>query len=270
MTSPYTVISPKGKLAPIVVSVPHCGTLFPEELHHLFRPNKMAQPDDTDWLVHQLYDFVTEMGITLIHANYSRWVVDLNRDPESKPLYTDGRIITGLLTTTDFFGEPIYNDVNYRPSEAETYYRVSHFYTPYHNKIDELLTDLRKSFRNVLLWDAHSIKKVVPTIQTEPFPDLILGDNDAQSAHEQIIATALKSLENSEFGTSHNHPFKGGYITRCFGQPHKGIHALQLEMAKTLYMDDSETQYQYDRSEKVRQLLRTVFSNLMEILKEEL
>jgi N-formylglutamate deformylase len=266
MELPYTLITPSIKPAPIVVSVPHCGTLFPKELQHLFRDDKMAQPDDTDWFVHQLYDFVTEMGITLIHANYSRWVVDLNRDPESKPLYNDGRIITGLLTTTDFFGEPIYKDVNYRPDEAETNYRITNYYTPYHNKIKELLIDLKRTHKNVLLWDAHSIRKVVPTIRTEPFPDLIIGDNDTQSANEKLIQSTLQHLEKSTFETSHNHPFKGGYITRSFGQPHNGMHALQLEMAKTLYMDDSEKNYHPERAQKVKELLRAIFNDLLQVL----
>jgi N-formylglutamate deformylase len=263
MLAPYTVITPTKKRVPIIVSVPHCGTLFPDDLAPLFRSEKMAHPDDTDWFVHQLYDFVSELGITMIYANYSRWVIDLNRDPESNPLYNDGRIITGLVTTTDFFGESIYNDPDFVPGEVEIANRVKLYYTPYHQKVGELLGDLKKSHDNVLLWDAHSIRKLVPTIRPEPFPNLILGDNDETSADQQFINTTLHYLHQSDFGATHNHPFKGGYITRSFGQPKKGIHALQLEMAKTLYMDDSETHYHPERAEKVRDLLRTIFSNLI-------
>jgi N-formylglutamate amidohydrolase len=266
ISSPYTIIAPTGARSPILVSVPHCGTHFPEALKPLFRPEKIAQPDDTDWFVHQLYDFVGDMGITLIHANYSRWVIDLNRDPASKPLYNDGRIITGLLTTTDFFGEPIYKDENFQPSELQIAERIEHYYAPYHNKINELLNELKQSFDHVLLWDAHSIRKEVPTIRKEPFPNLILGDNDETTANKKLIAAALNHLESSEYGATHNFPFKGGYITRNFGQPEKGIHALQLEMAKTVYMDDSETKYHNERAEKARNLLRTIFTDLTEQL----
>ena len=81
--APYTVIKPAQKTVPIVLSVPHCGTAFPSEIIDDYKAEKITAPDDTDWFVHDLYDFVSDLGVTLIHANYSRWVIDLNRDPES-------------------------------------------------------------------------------------------------------------------------------------------------------------------------------------------
>src|SRR3712207_430138 len=96
MNNPYFIIEAKGRKVPIILSVPHSGTEFPEELKAQYRPEMIEQPDDTDWFVHDLYNFAPELGITVIHAKYSRWVIDLNRDPTSEPLYNDGRIITGL------------------------------------------------------------------------------------------------------------------------------------------------------------------------------
>ena len=117
MNNPYFIIEAKSKRVPVILSVPHSGVEFPEELKSLYRPEMAAQPDDTDWFVHDLYDFAPELGITVIHARYSRWVVDLNRDPDNEPLYNDGRIITGLTPSTDFLGNEIYVDKKYIPND---------------------------------------------------------------------------------------------------------------------------------------------------------
>ena len=251
---------------PIIVSVPHCGTAFPDELKQEFIPDRIADLDDTDWFVHQLYDFVPAMGITMIHAEYSRWVVDLNRDPQSKPLYTDGRIITGLCPTTDFFGQPIYRDNRKEVETREVSRRVEKYYQPYHNKLHALLEEKKKKFGKVLLWDCHSIRQLVPTIHPEKFPDLILGDADGTSASAGLIETTLSVLDHSNYSVRHNHPFKGGFITRHFGNPSENQHALQLEMAKVNYMDDAEKKYDPARAEKMRTVLKRVFEKLIEQL----
>ncbi len=121
-------------------------------------------------------------------------------------------------------------------------------------------------FGKVLLWDAHSIRRFVPTIRSEPFPDLILGDNDEKSAGKEIIEIALSNLKKGEYGVNHNSPFKGGFITRSFGKPEKDIHALQLEMVKSHYMDDDELNFNEDRANEMRKVLRPVFERLVEFL----
>jgi N-formylglutamate deformylase len=126
---------------PIVVSVPHCGLDFPEEIKAEFKADLIKAPDDTDWFVDVLYEFVVDMGITLISAKYSRWVIDLNRDVDSKPLYTDGRIITALCPTTTFLGEPLYNDERKDVDTNEVQRRLKEYYYPYHQKIQSLLDE---------------------------------------------------------------------------------------------------------------------------------
>lgn len=263
---PFHVITPSSGRVPILLSVPHCGVEFPEEIKSEYKESLVQSPDDTDWFVHQLYDFAPAMGITMIHAVYSRWVIDLNRDPQSKPLYTDGRIITALCPTTTFFGESFYNDERVHVEDEEVRRRVDKYYNPYHQKIQELLTDLKNNFGKVLLWDCHSIREYVPTIRNEKFPDLILGDADGTSASPGLIEAAIKSLESGSYGFSHNHPFKGGYITRHFGKPTENQHALQLEMTKVNYMDDEEKNYDSTRATKMRKVLQTTLSNLAELV----
>lgn len=262
----FTVTYPKKTEVPVIVSVPHCGTAFPDEIKDEYHSELIQSADDTDWFVHQLYDFVPDMGITMIHANYSRWVIDLNRDPKSKPLYNDGRIITALCPTTDFLGNPLYTDSRKEVASEEVERRLTLYYNPYHEKIASLLEERKKKFGKVLLWDCHSIREYVKTIQADKFPDLILGDADESSADRKLIETTLSTLKNSSYTVNHNHPFKGGQITRYFGRPSQGIHALQLEMTKTNYMDDSETNYDATRANKMREVLKRVFENLIEQL----
>lgn len=265
MTS-FNFVPADSNAVPVLISVPHCGTDFPDEIVGEYDPRLRHTLDDTDWFVHQLYDFAPAMGMSMITARYSRWVIDLNRDPQNKPLYGDGRIITALCPTTTFLGEAIYLDARNTVRIEEVERRRQEYYLPYHLKIDQELHRLKDQFGKVLLWDCHSIRQTVPSIQKEKFPDLILGDADRTSASPGLIEIAWKNLETSPYSASHNHPFKGGYITRHFGKPADHQHSLQLEMSKVNYMDDSETLYDARRADKMRTLLKKTFEGLIEQL----
>lgn len=262
----FKITKPTASEVPILLSVPHCGTKFPDELAGEYKTDLMRLPDDTDWFVDKLYDFAADMGITMIAAVNSRWVIDLNRDPQSKPLYSDGRIITALCPATTFTGESLYQDERKEVEGQEVRRRTESYFNPYHNKVQELLDDLKNNFGRVLLWDCHSIRQLVPTIHKEKFPDLILGDADGTSASPGLIEGVLSVLDHSHYAVSHNHPFKGGYITRHFGRPSENQHALQLEMTKINYMNDAEEEYDTGRAERIRELLRKNFEKLIEQL----
>ena len=150
------------------------------------------------------------------------------------------------------------------PEEVQR--RLDLYYHPYHNKIAGLIEECKHKFGKVLLWDCHSIRQFVPTVHTAKFPDLILGDADSTSASPGLIETALSALDHSNYSVNHNYPFKGGYITRHFGKPIENQHALQLEMTKVNYMDDEEKQYNPERAEAMRELLKKVFEKLIEQL----
>jgi N-formylglutamate deformylase len=259
---PYNIIKPTAKRVPILISVPHSGILFPGDIKDCYLPEMIEAPDDTDWFVDKLYDFAPAMGITMITAKYSRWAIDLNRNPESKPLYNDGRILTELCPTASFAGEQIYLAGD-APDEIEIARRVEEYYNPYYAKIEEILKELKKEFGYVLLWDAHSIRQYVPLIRKDKFPDLILGDNDETTADPTITNMVLSILLGSGLKTEHNFPFKGGQITRHFGKPEANQYALQLEMTKLNYMDDSEMEYDVDRAAKIKLMLQEVFESLI-------
>lgn len=262
----FKIIEPATPKVPIIISVPHAGTFIPEDIKSNMNPELSDKLDDTDWFIDKLYCFATNLGITIITANYSRWVVDLNRNPENQPLYNDGRVITDVVTVTDFNGNQIYKD-NYIPDSEEVSRRVELYHKPYHEKLDELLQQTKAEFGKVLLFDAHSIRKSVPGIRNEDFPDLILGDNNETSASPALIKATIDSLQNKGYEFSHNHPFKGGYITRSFGKPSENIHALQLEMCKTNYMDASEMTYDEANAKKIQVVLKEILVNLLEKIK---
>ena len=265
-SDPYRIARPTGARVPILLSVPHCGVAFPEEVREEFQPGLINAPDDTDWFVDRLYGFASSMGITMISAVYSRWVIDLNRHPEGKPLYSDGRIVTALCPVTTFLNTPLYSDSRGEVSAAEVARRRTLYFEPYHRKLTELLDDLRSEFGKVLLWDCHSIRQIVPTIRPDRFPDLILGSADGTSAKSALTETALFVLQGGPYQASHNHPFKGGYITRHYGDPASGVNALQLEMTKINYMDDEEKCYHPVRAKKMGELLNNTLSALAESL----
>ena len=263
---PYYIVEPKVKKVPFVLSIPHCGIEFPEELGNQYVAEMAKFPDDTDSYLERLYDFASELGITTIYAKYSRWVIDLNREPNNKPLYDDGRIITALCPTTDFTGQDIYTKKEFEPNEIEIKRRLDNYYFPYHRKIDEIVEGLKSEFGEVLFWDAHSIRRRVETIRKEPFPDLMLGDNEGKTANKVFTKMAFESLKQTGESVNYNDPFKGGFLTRSKGNPPEGIHALQLEMSKDLYMDETETAYDFEKAKTLKFLLKSTFENLVSAL----
>lgn len=260
----FKLQEPSVPKVPVLISVPHGGIEFPQEIKAAYKPALISAPEDTDWFVDRLYDFALSMGVTLISARYSRWVIDLNRTPGSQALYNDGRMITPLVPPASFLGESLY--VGEEPSEEEIQRRTRLYYAPYHQKIKEILQDFRQKFGIALLYEAHSIKQRVPSICAEPFPDLILGDNDETSAHPRLIQAALEGLSSGRYQLTHNTPFKGGYITRHFGNPQENIHALQLERTKVLYMNEAETVYDATRAQALQKVLKYTLKKLIDTL----
>ena len=250
---------------PILISSPHSGTDFPNEVLQQIKRPFTDNPPDTDWFIHQLYDFAPSMGITLIHANYSRYVIDLNRSPDSHPLYDDGRAITELVPTKSFHGEDLYDSP---PDNGEIERRKELYYRPYHKKISDLLKEMKQSHKHVLFFDAHSIKKQVPSLSSAPFPDLILGNQDGKTADSQLVSAAEHILSSKGYSFSANKPFKGGYLTRSIGNPKNGIHALQLEMSQTVYMDEEKTLYDEKKANEIQTLLKNLFAQLTLRLQE--
>lgn len=250
---------------PLLISVPHAGTRLPPSMREHLTDAALALPD-TDWFVDRLYEFAAATGASVIKANYSRTVIDLNRPPDDAPLYP-GQAGTGLCPTTRFDGEPLYKDGT-GPDCAGIERRISRFWTPYHDRISAELARLQGIHGTVLLWDGHSIRSHVPRLFEGRLPDLNIGTADGKSCAPAIANKVVGLAEGQTlFSAVLNGRFKGGYITRHYGNPAEGVHAVQLEIAQACYM--SETQkpsYDKARAGDLIGVLGTLLTGALEAL----
>lgn len=265
MTSPFEIVAGSGKQLPIIISCPHVGTLIPDDIKATMVPEVADRIEDTDWYIHELYNFAPAMGMTLIKANFSRYVIDLNRDPSGKALYSDSRRQTALVPTTTFSGKEIYRSKTVSPDEVE--FRRKIYFEPYHAAVDKLISEKRKVNPNVLFFDAHSIKRRVASIRPEPFPDMIIGDNKGTTAAPPLSNAALSALRaGANLQVAHNDPFMGGWLTRKQGRPAEGIHAIQLEMAQDLYMNEHDDSRNSEKQVEIATVLTQMFLELAKTL----
>lgn len=247
--------------APLLVSLPHDGTALPEAIAARMTDAGRWVPD-TDWHVGKLYAFARDLGASLIMPHWSRYVADLNRDPEGHALYP-GRAETALVPAVTFAGEPIYAH-GQEPGDGEIARRKEMYWQPYHGALAGELERMRERHRRVVLWDGHSIRSRVPMFFDGQLPDFNLG-----TANGTSCASALQDALTEVLGAqapggedrySHivNGRFKGGYITRHYGQPEAGIDAVQLELAQCTYMDEESFEYQPVRAEPVQDVIRAL------------
>lgn len=241
--------------SPLLVSMPHVGTHVPPEIAERFTSEARPLPD-TDWHVDRLYDFLDDLDATVIAAAHSRYVVDLNRPPDDRPLYP-GASNTGLCPLTTFDGAPIYAEDE--PNAAEIAERRTRYWRPYHERLSTALKEIQTRQGIALLWDAHSIRSRVPRFFEGRLPDLNIGTADGAGADaaltERIAAAA--AAKGADYTAVVNGRFKGGYITRAYGDPREGIHALQLELSQITYMDENPPYaFRDDLAAQIRPVLR--------------
>ncbi|HEY7238918.1 MAG TPA: N-formylglutamate deformylase [Burkholderiales bacterium] len=220
--------------APLLVSMPHTGTHIPEAFLARMTAEAKRLPD-TDWHLEHLYDFVDELGASVLVATHSRYVVDLNRPPDNANLYP-GQDTTPLVPLDTFHKKPLYRP-GQEPNEGEIAERVVTWWKPYHAKLTEELGQIRRSHGYALLWDAHSIFSEVPRFFQGKLTELNLGTADGRSCGSGIGEGLMQRV--SGYGAVLDGRFKGGYITRTYGDPANGVHAVQLELSEATYMNES-------------------------------
>jgi N-formylglutamate amidohydrolase len=243
--------------SPLLVSIPHDGREIPAEIAARMTAAGRAIPD-TDWHVRRLYEFAASLGASVIAANYSRYVVDLNRPPQDDALYP-GQVSTGLCPAQTFSGEDIYADGR-GVDAAERQERVARYWEPYHAQLARKLEEIRKEFGYALLWDAHSIRNEVPRLFQGKLPELNLGTNDGRSCAEAIGRRLAETAGTLPHSWVLNGRFKGGYITRHYGRPTAGIHAVQLEIAQRAYMDEDTLEYDERKAARLAQSVRVLLA----------
>ena len=252
---------------PLLVSLPHVGTALPDALRPRLLPRAL-DTEDTDWHLERLYGFVRDMGASLLVPRHSRYLVDLNRPPENQPMYP-GANNTELCPTRFFTGDPLYRD-GMAPTPDEVEHRVAQYWRPYHAALAGELDRLRAQHGHAVLFDGHSIRSELPWLFDGRLPDLNLGTASGAScasALQQALAAVLAGQ------TRHSHVvngrFKGGHITRHYGRPADGLHAVQLEMAWSCCMNDAPDElprfgWREDRAAEVRPTLRALVQAMLD------
>lgn len=226
-----------------MVSVPHAGTNLPPDIASRLTDTGRALVD-TDWHVDRLWDFARALGATVLVAAYARTVVDLNRSPAGDALYP-GQAETTICPTESFDGEPLY--AGRPPDAAEIAGRVVQYWQPYHNVLRQQLDRVRALHGAVHLLDAHSIRAVIPRLFAGRLPDLNYGTNSGASADPGLVARAMAATAPAGFSQVLDGRFRGGHITRAFGDPARGVHAIQLEISQDTYLGEASPETFHDQ-----------------------
>jgi formiminoglutamase len=219
--------------APLIVSFPHTGTEIPAGIETKLVSSWLARKDADHW-VDVLYDFAHALGATTIRTSLCRTVVDVNRDPSGVSLYP-GQLTTGLCPIETFAGEPLYK-VNSAPDSAEIARRRAAYFDPYHDALRTEIDRLRASHRAVVVYDAHSILSRVPRLFEGELPQFNIGTNNGATCDAVLTAAVEATCDRSGMSRVTNGRFRGGWITRHYGNPQKGVHALQMELAMRGYL----------------------------------
>ena len=222
--------------SPLLVSMPHIGTEMPPELAPGYVPRALTL-EDTDWHLDRLYDFLPDLDATVLQARISRYVIDLNRPPDDAPMYP-GAANTELCPTRFFSGEALYRE-GCAPTDQERGRRRAVWWQPYHSVLAAEIERIRALHGHVLLWDAHSIRSVIPWLFEGRLPDLNIGTAGGASADGAIADAVARSCAAAPGVSSVlNGRFKGGHITRHYGRPQQQVHAIQLELCQCSYMQE--------------------------------
>lgn len=256
-SNPTPVFSLQRGSLPLLISIPHLGTRIPDDIAATMTP--VAQRvDDCDWHLDRLYAFAARLGASILAPVYARYVIDLNRPPDGANLYP-GQDTTGLLPVDTFDKEPLYRD-GHLPTDAEVARRRALYWQPYHTALADELAALKAQHGKVLLWEAHSIRSQVPRFFDGRLPDFNFGTSNGASAVPGLADELAAIVEqHGAYTAIGNGRFKGGYITRQYGQPEQGVHAVQLELSQITYMQE-QMPYAYDDAlaSRVEPLLETL------------
>jgi formiminoglutamase len=245
---------------PLLISMPHPGLLLPAEVADLLTPEARALPD-TDWHVPQLYGFAGQIGASLLMARYSRFAIDLNRPEDDAPLYQTAT--TGLFPDVLFDGTSIFRPGATRGEDVKAACK-ERIWRPYHGKLMAELNRIKGEFGYAVLLDAHSIRGEIPRLFAGLLPDFNIGTNDGKSCARSLSDAVVQALDTPKYRHVLNGRFKGGHITRHYGQPDRAFHAVQLELAQRTYMSElAPFDYRSDVAGRVQPVLQKLVEALI-------
>ena len=250
--APCDVLKPKRQTAPFVFASPHSGRTYPDAFRAASRLDPVTLRRSEDAFLDELFAAAPFFGAPLLRAHFPRAYVDPNREPfeldpamfeDRLPAHcntTSPRVTAGLGTVARVVtsGEEIYRRKLRYEDALE---RIQRFYQPYHAELAKLVADTRRQFGICVLIDCHSMPSVGGPMDQDPGRrrvDVVLGDAHGTSCAPAVMDTAEHLLKSLGFVVARNVPYAGGYTTRHYGQPGEGVHALQVEINRALYMDE--------------------------------
>ena len=256
LSPPFLVLSPVDQTVPFVFCSPHSGSIYPRAFVEAAKLDRHSLRKSEDVLVDQLFSGVAELGAPLISARFPRAFLDLNREPyELDPELIDGplpafansqtmRVAGGLGTIARVVAdaEEIYH-VDARPTLAQALQRIELLYEPFHAALQTLVAQTRAKFGTSILIDCHSMPSTSMARPTSGNrPDIVLGDRFGASCDSKTVRLVRDSLSALGLNVQLNRPYAGGYITEHYGRPYEGVHAVQIEINRALYLDETTLQ----------------------------
>jgi N-formylglutamate amidohydrolase len=246
---PFEILEPADWRGPIVFNSPHSGSVYPQAFLAAARLDLAQLRRSEDSFVDALFTGVVGRGFPLMRAHFPRCYVDVNREPyELDPRMFDGRLPSfantrsmrvagGLGTVARVVGDAqeIYDQ---RIPVDDALRRIEGLYKPYHRALRRLITRVHRDFGAAILVDCHSMPSIAGNRDERPRADVVLGDRYGTSCTPAVTDTVERTLHQLGYSVSRNKPYAGGFITEHYGNPPAGLHAIQLEINRALYMDE--------------------------------
>lgn len=247
---PFTVSVPDEQQVPFVFNSPHSGRIYPAAFLAESRLDSVAIRRSEDCYVDEIFGAAVSLGAPMLKAHFPRAYLDVNREPfeldprmfcEPLPPHANTRsprVLGGLGTVPRLVGEgqDIYRG---KLPLAEALDRIETIYKPYHDALRALLVDTQRRFGYAVLVDCHSMPAGVRVAESGQRPDFIVGDRFGRSCGNALSRTAITVLRDMGYLVAHNKPYAGGFITEHYGRPAKGIHAVQIEVNRGLYLNEN-------------------------------
>jgi N-formylglutamate amidohydrolase len=243
------IVAPAEQTVPFVFNSPHSGRYYPADFLAAASLDAFEIRRSEDLLVDRLFAGVTALGAPLLSATYPRAYIDVNREPyELDPKMFEGRLppfanvrslrVAGGLGTIPRVVSDTASIYRGPLSVEEALARIETVYRPYHDTLRRLLAQTHVAFGLAVLIDCHSMPSSVRGAAARARPDFVLGDRFGSSCMPELTDCAASALNALGYTVSHNKPYAGGFITEHYGRPARGLHALQIEVNRALYMDE--------------------------------
>lgn len=256
-----TVVDVVRGSSPVILGLPHTGTHVPADIWARLNDNGRLLAD-TDWHIEDLYDGLLA-DVTTVRATFHRYVIDANRDPDGVSLYP-GQNTTGLVPTTDFDGQPIWQD-GAEPTDVDTADRLAAFHAPYHAALQAEIDRVKAIHGVAILYDCHSIRSKIPFLFDGILADFNIGTDGGRTCAPRIERAAVEATAAAASYTSVlNGRFKGGWTTRHYGRPESGVHAIQMELAQSTHLATEAPPFAYDaeKATRLRSHLKTMLTRI--------